>query len=113
MANTTELEKKADEQGNENIIKLSKTYDFEDQKISELDFANLENICAEDMIKANRILTTSGNPAILPENDLLYTLVIASSATGKPLEFFKKLKPKDAMKVKNKITSFFFGEESD
>ena len=70
-----------------------------------------ENVTAEDMIKANKVLASSGTVSVLPENDLHYTLIIAASATGYPIEFFKALKPKDAIKVKNKVTSFFFGEE--
>lgn len=95
----------------ESIVKLSKTYDFEGDKISELDFSGMENVTAEDMIKANKVLASSGTVSVLPENDLHYTLIIAASATGYPIEFFKALKPKDAIKVKNKVTSFFFGEE--
>ena len=95
----------------ERIVKLSKTYDFEGDKISELDFSGMENVTAEDMIKANKVLASSGTVSVLPENDLHYTLIIAASATGYPIEFFKALKPKDAIKVKNKVTSFFFGEE--
>ena len=95
----------------ESIVNLSKTYDFEGDKISELDFSGMENVTAEDMIKANKVLASSGTVSVLPENDLHYTLIIAASATGYPIEFFKALKPKDAIKVKNKVTSFFFGEE--
>lgn len=95
----------------ESIVKLSRTYDFEGDKISELDFSGMENVTAEDMIKANKVLASSGTVSVLPENDLHYTLIIAASATGYPIEFFKALKPKDAIKVKNKVTSFFFGEE--
>lgn len=95
----------------ESIVKLSKTYDFEGDKISELDFSGMENVTAEDMIKANKVLASSGTVAILPENDLHYTLIIAASATGYPIEFFKALKPRDAIKVKNMVTGFFFGEE--
>lgn len=95
----------------ENIVKLSKTYDFEGEKVSQIDFFGLENITADDMIRANKVLSTSGTVSILPENDLHYTLIIASSATGLPIEFFKALKPKDAIRVKNTVTSFFYGEE--
>ena len=28
-----------------------------------------------------------------------------------PIEFFKQLKPKDALALKNRVTSFLFGEE--
>lgn len=95
----------------ENIVKLSKIYDFEGEKVSQIDFSGLENITADDMIRANKVLSTSGTVSILPENDLHYTLIIAASATGLPIEFFKALKPKDAIRVKNTVTSFFYGEE--
>ena len=102
--------KRATQEAEENIIKLSKTYDFEGEKIQELDFSGLENVTADDMIKANKVLASSGTVSVLPENDLHYTLIIAASATGHQIEFFKSLKPRDAIKVKNKVTSFFFGE---
>ncbi len=95
----------------ENVLKLSKVYDFEGHKVSEIDMSGLEDITANDMIKANKVLNSSGNVTVLPETNLEYTLVIAASATDYPIEFYKTLKPKDAIKVKNLVTSFFFGEE--
>ena len=104
---------KAAEKNTENdlIVKLSKSYKFEDETISEIDMSGLENLTANDMIKANKVLNNSGNVSVLPETNLEYTLIIAASATGRPVEFFKGLQPRDAIRVKNKVTSFFFGEE--
>lgn len=95
----------------ENVLKLSKVYDFEGCKVSEIDMSGLEDLTANDMIKANKVLNSSGNVTVLPETNLEYTLVIAASATEYPIEFYKMLKPRDAIKVKNLVTSFFFGEE--
>lgn len=95
----------------DNTLKLSRTYDFEGEKISKLDFSGLENLTAEDMIQANKVVSTTGAVSIIPEQDLYYTLVIASRATGRPIEFFKALKPRDAVKVKNIVTAFFYGTE--
>lgn len=95
----------------ESILKLSRTYDFEGTKVSEIDMSGLESLTANDMIKANKVLNTSGNVTVLPETNLEYTLVIAASATEYPIEFYKALAPRDAIKVKNRVTSFFFGEE--
>lgn len=47
----------------------------------------------------------------VPETNLEYAMIIAASATGTPVEFFKGLKPRDAIKIKTKVTNFFFGEE--
>ena len=102
-----EIPKKEAELENENILKLSKVYKFEDTTIGEIDMSGMENLTADDMIKANRVLSSSGNVSVLQE----YAITIAASATGLPIEFFKGLCPKDAIKVKNKVTSFFFGEE--
>ena len=99
------------EEENEAIIKLSKIYQFEENKISEIDLSGLDNISANDMIKANKVLQNSGTVSIMPESNLEYCLIIAASATGIPVEFFKGLVPRDALKVKNKVTTFFYGEE--
>ena len=101
-----EVVEQAAVQAEESKMKLSKVYDFEGAKVSEIDFSGLENLTANDMIKANKVLNTSGNVTVLE-----YTLVIAASATDYPIEFYKQLAPRDAIKVKNRVTSFFFGEE--
>lgn len=110
MADVKEF-KKTETENKEEIVKLTKEYNFEGEKISQLDFSGLENITADDMIRANKVLASSGTVSIMPENDLHYTLIIAASATGYPIEFFKGLRPRDAIKVKNAVTSFFYGEE--
>lgn len=93
------------------IITLSRTYHFEEEDISQLDFSGLEDITADNMIKANRIATAAGTAALVPEQDLYHTLLIGAEVTGLPIEFFKQLKPRDAIKVKNMVTTFFYGEE--
>ena len=72
-----EVVEQAAVQAEESKMKLSKVYDFEGAKVSEIDFSGLENLTANDMIKANKVLNTSGNVTVLPETNLEYTLVIA------------------------------------
>lgn len=99
------------EEKNEMIIELVNTYDFEGEKINKIDMSGLEDITANDMIKANKVLTASGGVSMMPETNLEYCLIIATGATGRPVEFFKSMKPHDAIKIKNAVTNFFFGEE--
>ena len=99
----TEINKPED---NEMKLKLSREYDFEGQKICEID-----NLTAADMIQANKVLTNNGTVSVLPETTLEYDLIIAAGALKMPIEFFKQLKPKDALALKNRVTSFLFGEE--
>ena len=87
-------------------LKLSKEYDFEGQKIGEIDLSGLDNLTAADMIQANKVLTNNGTVSVLE-----YDLIIAAGALKMPIEFFKQLKPKDALALKNRVTSFLFGEE--
>lgn len=47
----------------------------------------------------------------LPEMSLEYACIIAAKATKLPVEFFKGLHPKEAVKVKNRVTAFFYGAE--
>lgn len=53
----------------------------------------------------------NGTVSVLPETTLEYDLIIAAGALKMPIEFFKQLKPKDALALKNRVTSFLFGEE--
>ena len=92
------------------IVKFSRKYTFEDKEYEELDLSGLENMSATDMIAANKILEKSGSFSFLPEMSLEYACIISARATKIPVEFFKSLHPKDAIKVKNRVTSFFYGE---
>lgn len=90
-------------------VKFSKPYRFEGTEYTEMDLSGLEDMTAENMIAADKYLIVNSVAAIQPEANLLYTLFIASSVTGLPIEFFRALAPKDAIKIKNQITSFFYG----
>lgn len=93
------------------ILELVRTYPFEGEEISSLDFSGIENLTAENMIRANNIMENSGLSATVPENTMYYALIIAADATGMPIEFFKKLRPRDAVNVRRMVTRSFFGED--
>lgn len=93
------------------IVKFNKPYRFEGDTFQSVDLSGLENLSAEDMVAADKYLTRSGNFTVMPEMTLEYALFIASRTAGKPIEFFLKLPPKEALKVKNRVTSFFYGED--
>lgn len=103
--------KAAQAEENDFVIKLTKTYQFEEKTVSEIDMSGLDTLTANDMLKANKVLSSNGAVSVIPEMTLDYALVIAAQCTDLPIEFYKALKPRDAIKVKNKVTAFFFGEE--
>ena len=93
------------------LLKFSKPYKFEDNTYTEIDLAGLESLTAQDMIAAEKYLNRAGVFSPIPEMTSEYVCFIASKTSDQPIEFFKGLPPKDAIKLKNKITGFFYGED--
>jgi hypothetical protein len=93
------------------LVAFAKPYRFEDQTYTEIDLAGLETLTAEDMIAAEKFLNRSGVFSPIPEMTTEYVSFIAAKASKQPIEFFKGLPPKDAVRVKNRVTSFFYGED--
>ena len=92
-------------------VKLSKIYEFEGRQISEIDLSGLEDLTADDLIQAGKTYTSAGNMSAIRELDLEYTLYVAMLKTGLPIEFFHQLSARDAMKIKNRVTTFIYGED--
>ena len=93
------------------ILELTREYEFEGEKIRELDFSGFDDITTNDMIEASDVLTRAGRVVLNPEMDVQYCMYIAASATHRPHEFFDMLKARDVVRVKNKVRSYFFGRE--
>ena len=92
------------------VVKFNKAYKFEGNVINEVDLSGLTDLTGQDMINAEKYLSGTGMVAATPELSIVYCFFIASTASDKPIEFFKTLAPNDAIKVKNKVTRFFYGE---
>lgn len=104
--------KKTEREENKHIVKLSKSYKFEDEgEISEIDLSGLEDATADVLMKATRVFNTNGEVMVLPENDIRYALFVASECTEPTYDFYKKLNMQDAIKVKREVMSFFNGTE--
>lgn len=117
LENKTEVKKsdsskKTEAAENKHIIKLSKSYQFEDEgEVSEIDLSGLKDATAEVLIKATRVLTLYDEIMTLPESDIRYALFIAAECTEFTYEFYQKLNFQDATKVKRAVFSFFNGGE--
>ena len=92
-------------------IRFRKPYYFEDETYDGVDLSGLEDLSARDMIATQRTMERSGSINVLPEMSLEYACIFASKASGLPVEFFQELPPREAIKVKNRVTNFFYGEE--
>lgn len=93
----------------EMYIKFRKPYKFEGETYEGVDLSGLEDLSAHDMIATQRAMERSGSINMIPEMSLEYACIFASKATKLPVEFFQWLPPREAIKVKNRVTSFFYG----
>ncbi len=98
------------EGGSPYLVEFQKPFVFEGASYKSIDLSGLEEISAADMIAVNKMIERGGTVNILPEMSLEYACLISSRVSGQPVEFFKALPPRDALKVKNRVTGFLFGE---
>ncbi len=98
------------EDENDYLIKFQKPLVWEDKTYTEVDLSGLEDMSAKDMIQAQRVMEKSGSINVLPEMSLEYACIFAARATKMPVEVFQAFPPKEAIKLKNKVTNFFYGE---
>lgn len=96
---------------NPHYVKFRKPYLFEGNRYDGIDLSGLESLTAQDMLEGEKHLARNGVMTALPEMTMEYVCFMAVLASDKPIEFFKGLPPKDAIKVKNRITGFFYGED--
>ena len=92
------------------LLRFNKPYTFEGAEYTEVDLSGLEDITAADMIRAQRTMTGTGSVEIIPEMSIQYACIIAAAVSGKPIEFFSGLPAKEAIKLKNMVTGFFYDE---
>ncbi len=102
---TPEMEKSQDKL----LVPLSETYHFEGKSIEVMDLRGIRNTTAADMIKVSRLMSLSGNTESNEEMSLEYACMLAGTMTEQPIEFYKSLKAPDAIKLKSRVTGFFFG----
>lgn len=93
------------------LVFFKKPFTFEGTSYESVDLSGLESLSAADMIAVNKILERSGTVNVLPEMSLEYACLISARASGKPVEFFNALPPKEALKIKNRVVNFLYGED--
>ena len=94
------------ENQNEYYVPFNKPFTFESESYEGVDLSGLENLSTNDLIDADKQFNSSGNMAIMNEMTTGYSCIIASKATGKPVEFFQQLPAGSGLKVKNTVMGF-------
>lgn len=99
------------ETGGTLTVDFSRSYQWEGVEYDSLDLSAIEDVSGTDLIAAARYAQRKGVTTVMPETSLEYAFFMASRATQLPVEFFNTLKGKDALRIKNAIISFFYGED--
>lgn len=110
-AEAVEARKKQEVDDNPYLVVFKKPVLFEGTSYDSVDLGGLENLSAADMIAVNKTIERGGTVNVLPEMSLEYACLISARASGKPVEFFKALPPKEALKIKNRVTNFLYSED--
>lgn len=92
-------------------VPFKKPFAFEGETYESVDLSGLESLSAADMIAVNKAIERGGTVNVIPEMSLEYACLISARASGMPVEFFKALPPKEALKVKNRVTNFLYSED--
>lgn len=89
------------------IIPLTKTYDLDGKKVSELDLSGLEDLTTTDAEYIERVMAKMNHHPINKFADTTYAKHIAMRVTGLPVEFFNALKWRDMRHIIARITVYF------
>jgi hypothetical protein len=94
------------EEKNEYTVEFRKPYTFEGEEHKEVDLSGLDNLSTKDILDADKRFAASGQTALMNEMVTGYCLIVASKASGKPIEFFEQLPASEGLKVKNVVMAF-------
>lgn len=103
----------AEDQEESLILKFKKPYVFEGKEYTEVDLSAMEDMTAEDLCAMGKIMTKLGIVNPVAEMTVDYAIYMAARASGKPVEFFKGLSPKEGIKLKNMVTGFLYGGDGE
>lgn len=95
------------------VLKFSKPYVFEGREYTEVDLSTLEDTTAEDLSVVGKILSKLGTVSPMPEMTMDFSQFMAARVTKLPIEFFKRMPAREAIKLKNAVTGFLYGGDGD
>ena len=98
----TAAQEPAEDQEESLILKFRKPYMFEGKEYTEVDLSAM-----------GKIMTKLGIVNPVAEMTVDYAIYMAARASGKPVEFFKGLPPKEGIKLKNMVTGFLYGGDGE
>jgi len=97
----------ADETPVDLVLEFTKPYTFEDETYTELDLSALEQWNAGKYCSCEKSYRKTNPTSIMPLSETEFRLMVAQRASGKPIEFFKRMPVGLANAVANMVLIFF------
>lgn len=92
---------------NDYLVKFTEPYAFEGSEHNEVDLSAITTLTVDDLAMAQSMLADMGRVTPVVELDYTYIMILASKASGLPLEFFRGLPGKYGAKIKNVVSNYF------
>lgn len=105
--------KKSEAVQEDNWLKLvlKTPVEYQGMQVTEIDLSGLRDMTGKDLNVVYDLYSNMGGSGIvMQETSLLFAQIIASRATGYPIELFNNMRAKDAVLLKNRVYRFFFLE---
>lgn len=90
------------------VIKLSSVVKWEDKELSELAL-DFDSLTGDDLASAEAEMQADGIVPVFVDTSKRYMMYVAARAAGVPVEFIRKLRAGDAMKVTLAVQGFLMG----
>lgn len=99
------------EAGKKIVLRLMEPYDFEGVEVSELDLSGLYSLTGRDLCQIDDMMIQRGYSGQNLELTKQYALLTAARVLKKPWEYCDSMKARDAIRLKNVVTNFFYTRE--
>jgi hypothetical protein len=109
----TEMTEDTEDTAESLVLKFGKPYTFDGTEYIELDLSGLEDTKASDLSAVNKQISKSISSSLVPEMTIDFAQYMAARITKKPVEFFKNLPAREAIKLKTIVVGFLYGGDGD
>ena len=96
---------------NEYYVKFNKIFKWEDKDYEGVDLSGLEALTGRQYCDAVKKFNTGGNMDVIVQQNPQFAAIVASMVTSLPIEFFYDLPARELNAVKNRVGSYFFGQD--
>lgn len=96
------------DEGSRLVLRLSDSFVFDGQEIKEIDMEGLVQLTAADMCAIDQLMIARGYSGTRMDTSRQYAMFVAARINNKPYEFCDKMKARDAIRLRDMVSAFFY-----